>query len=384
MIYANATKLGKDDSEALNCIESKLHPSAPQKPLEGVLKQYTDTLCSAQKQTNIATSLLQDIPIFTGHDTILLEDWLTDIETVADLTSESRTKLSQVKSKGLPHTLITEAITSGKSWDNIYYKIYYIYLHFKICNSDIHTSISCFMEIEQKEKESLTTYIYHFKREAKRCSFINNAMTIRIFVKGLKNVHNLAACIYEKGPQTLTDAISEDEKLNAAQQLIATLIPPSTVMVMSHEEDGGFQCQESGHIACHCPNVCCFKCNEYGHIVVDCPHRKSPSGTPTFHHRSQSQHRHHNSSTSCHHPTDRHRRSQSRSQSQHGRYHSHSCHNSFRAHSQSHHRDNRRPHRSSSCQQHSNTYTYFSHHDTLHQRSSSHRSSLSYSQDCSR
>ena len=42
-----------------------------------------------------------------------------DIETVTDLTLESRTKLSQGKSKGLTHTLIKEAITFGKSWDNI-------------------------------------------------------------------------------------------------------------------------------------------------------------------------------------------------------------------------------------------------------------------------
>ena len=41
-----------------------------------------------------------------------------DIETVADPTSENRTKLSQVKWKGLPCTLITEAIASGKSWDD--------------------------------------------------------------------------------------------------------------------------------------------------------------------------------------------------------------------------------------------------------------------------
>ena len=63
--------------------------------------------------------MLQDIPIFTGHYTTLLEDWLMDIETVADLTSESRTKLSRAKSKGLPHTLFTEAITSRNSWDDI-------------------------------------------------------------------------------------------------------------------------------------------------------------------------------------------------------------------------------------------------------------------------
>ena len=63
--------------------------------------------------------MLQDILIFAVHDTTLLEDWLIDIETVADLTLESRTKLSQAKSKGLPCTLITEAITSRKSWDDI-------------------------------------------------------------------------------------------------------------------------------------------------------------------------------------------------------------------------------------------------------------------------
>ena len=48
------------------------------------------------------------------------------------------------------------------------------------------------MEIQQKEKESLATYIHHFEREAKRCNFTNNAATIMIFVKGLKNAHTLA------------------------------------------------------------------------------------------------------------------------------------------------------------------------------------------------
>ena len=93
------------------------------------------------------------------------------------------------------------------------------------------------MEIQQKEKESLAAYIHHFKREAKRCNFTNSAATIRIFVKGLKNTHTLATQVYEKGPQILADAISEVEKLQAAQQLMATLLPSSTVNVMSHEED---------------------------------------------------------------------------------------------------------------------------------------------------
>ena len=125
------------------------------------------------------------------------------------------------------------------------------------------------MEIQQKEKESLRAYIHHFTTEGKRCNFTNHIATIRIFVKGLKNTHMLAAQIYKKGPQTLTDAISEVEKFQATQQLTVTLTPSSTVNIMSHEEYCCFQCQESGHIAHHCPNVQCFKCDEYGHIVMD-------------------------------------------------------------------------------------------------------------------
>ena len=144
------------------------------------------------------------------------------------------------------------------------------------------------MEIQQREKEFLAVYIHHFKRETKGCNFTNNTTTIRIFVKGLKDANTLATRIYEKGLQTLPDAISEVEKLQATQQFTATLIPSSTVNVMSNEEDHCFQHQEAVHITCNCPNVRCFECDEYGHIVVDCPHRIPPSGTPAHHHRSPS------------------------------------------------------------------------------------------------
>ena len=116
------------------------------------------TLCSAQKLTNFAYTLIQDVPIFIGNDSTQLEDWLVDIETAANLSGESRTKLAQVKSMGLTHTLIIEALYSGKCWDGIK-----DLLHLKLCNSDIHTSVSDFMEIQQKGKESLTAYIHHFK-----------------------------------------------------------------------------------------------------------------------------------------------------------------------------------------------------------------------------
>ena len=136
---------------------------------------------------------------------------MIDTETAANLTDESRTKLAQAKSKGLTHTLITEPLTSGKCWEEIK-----DLLQLKICNSDIHTSVIHFMDIQQKDKESLATYKHRFKKEAKRCNFTNNAATIRIFVKGLKNAHTLAAHVYEKGPQALADAINEVEALQAA------------------------------------------------------------------------------------------------------------------------------------------------------------------------
>ena len=45
------------------------------------------------------------------------------------------------------------------------------------------------------------------------------------------------------------------EKLNAVQQLTAMIIPPSTVNMMSNDEDHSFQCQEQGHIARNCPTL---------------------------------------------------------------------------------------------------------------------------------
>ena len=187
--------------------------------LDEVLQPFTETLCTAQKKNTFTNTLLQDVTIFKGSSSAQLDEWLIDVEIATNLTSESRTKLAQAKSKGLTHTLISEAHDSDKSWEEIK-----DLLHLKICNLDIHTSVSHFMEIQQKEKESLAAYIHRFEREAKRCNFTNNAATICIFVKGLKNAHTLAACVYEKGPQTLSDAISEVEK-----QLTATLLPSSTV-----------------------------------------------------------------------------------------------------------------------------------------------------------
>ena len=163
---------------------------------------------------------------------------------------ESRTKLTQAKSHGLVRTLISEALTLHKIWEESKDS-----LKLKICNSDIHTSTSIghFMDIQQKEKESLAAYIHHFKLEASRCKLDNDPATINFFIKGLKNAHTLATKVYEKGLQSLADAIREVEKLQAAQQLTYTLLPPPSVNIMSTDDDKCFQCQETGHMACYCP-----------------------------------------------------------------------------------------------------------------------------------
>ena len=107
-------------TEAINHLEHEIyrlslafHSSALLDPLDEILQQYTETLCTGQKQTTFVNTLIQDIPTFSGSDSTQLEDWLVDIETAADLTDESRTKLAQAISKGLTCTLITEALTPG-------------------------------------------------------------------------------------------------------------------------------------------------------------------------------------------------------------------------------------------------------------------------------
>ena len=198
-------------------------------------------------------------------------------------------------------------------------------------------------------------------------------------VKGLNNAHTLAACVYKYGPKNLADAIREVERLQAAQQLTAILLPSSTVNVMLSEDDKCFQCQELGHMAHHCPNIRCFNCNEYGHVATDCPDRIPPSGTPACHKKHHSSMRHWTRSTSKHHHRDRHRFSRSRSHSHTHRYRSHSQNTSHRSHSRSYHRY---PNRSTSHHQYSNTYHYQC--NTPHRRSSLHRSSSVHSRDHSR
>ena len=370
--------------QRLNQLTFALRPSA--EPIGNILDKYTDTLCMAQKKTQLENSLFQDIPTFNGTETSQLEEWITDIETASELTTESRTKLAQAKSRGLARTLISEALTSHKTWDEIK-----DILRLKICHSDIHTSISRFMDIKQRENESLAVYIHRFKCEANRCKFNNDAASIRIFVKGLQNAQTLATKVYEKGPQTLSEAIKTVEKLQAAHQLTSSLLPPSSVNTMSTNDDNCFQCKEPGHMARYCPHIRCFDCDNFGHVAADCPDKIPPSGTPSRHRgRTPSRHRNersrsrtnlrdgyrHRSPSRSNRPNpryqdhrDQYRQHMSRSHSRHNRYRSHSRHHSRRRHSRSHSRHSRR-----STSHHRPSYSHHPRRDTPHRGQSNSRS----------
>ena len=122
----------------------------PTELLGEVIFQYMDTLCTTQKQTNLTNSLLQDIAVFSEHDSTKLEEWLTDLETAANLTNESQAKLVKAKSRGLTCTLVMEAINSEKTRDEIK-----DLLRLKLFNAYIHTYTSHFMDIQQWENELL-------------------------------------------------------------------------------------------------------------------------------------------------------------------------------------------------------------------------------------
>ena len=142
MTYVRVAAEEGQSVETMDCIQYELQnlsiaihqpqPPAPAEPFGEVLHQYTDTFCSMQKQSNLMNSV-QDIPVFNEHDTTKLEDWHTDIEMAADITNESRARLAKAKSWGLICTLVTEAISSNKSWDEIK-----DLLRLKLCNADIH------------------------------------------------------------------------------------------------------------------------------------------------------------------------------------------------------------------------------------------------------
>ena len=150
-----------------------------------------------------------------------------DIGTTTDIPTEICTCLAEAKSHCLTCMLICEATQTGKCWDEIMG-----ILRLKLCNGNIHTYTSHFMEIKQKDNETLAAYIHHFKTAAKQCSFDNETVAIHILDKGLTDAPTITSKIYEKDPQTLAKVIRLVEKLSEVHHLTVTLTP-STVSMMS-------------------------------------------------------------------------------------------------------------------------------------------------------
>ena len=86
--------------------------------------------------------------------------------------------------------------------------------------------------------------------ESKRYDFNGDTTLIYIFIKSLWDVHNITRKVYEKDPQTLSEAIKL-VKLNMAQQVTATLSSPTVNMMSS--DDRCFVCGKKGHIGHYSP-----------------------------------------------------------------------------------------------------------------------------------
>ena len=141
------------------------------------MQAYTDTLSVAQGESNLTMTMLQDIPTFNGQDSSKLEDWFMDIETTADILTDSHPHLAEAKSCALTHMLIFEATQTRKCWDEIKG-----ILRLKLCNANIYTYTSHFMEIQQKDNELLLSLFTTSKQQLSNVLLTMTA--ICIFVKG--------------------------------------------------------------------------------------------------------------------------------------------------------------------------------------------------------
>ena len=246
---------------------------------------------NSSQRHQLSISVLNDIDTFDGKQGHKLDDWLADVENAAAIVEEDKVVVAKGKARGLAQELIKEH--ESQPWHHIKEQLCNC-----LNNASIHTYTSRFMEMQQKDSETLTAYIHRFKKEAKHCDFNSHPAKIRIFLKGLINSSRIAPSVYEKGPTTIEDAISIVEKISSAQRIAVSFSQNHQLSMMKrghnkhhapehHHASTHHQpinqdcsnCGQLGHPWFTCPCIICDGCNQCGHIYRHCWERIPPSGT---------------------------------------------------------------------------------------------------------
>ena len=237
------------------------------------------TLNNSNRRDQLSISVLNDVDTFNGKQRHKLDNCLADIENAAAIVEENEAMVAKGKARGLAHDLIKEH--EDQPWPHIKEQ-----LRNCLNNASIHTYTSRFMEIQQKDSETLTAYIHRFKKEAKHYNFDSHRAKIRIFLKGLINSSKIAPGVYEKGPTTIEDAIGIVEKISLAQRIAASFSQNHQISMMKRGSTDHHMpnqdcsnCGQLGQPWFACPHIICDGCNQCGHICRHCWDRIPPSGT---------------------------------------------------------------------------------------------------------
>ena len=233
----------------------------------------------SNRRHQLSILVLNDIDTFDGKQGHKLDDWLADVENAAAIVEEDEVVVAKGKVRGVARDLIKEH--ENQPWPHIKEQLLN-----RLNNAGIHTYTSRFMEIQQKDSETLTAYIHRFKKEAKHCDFDLHPAKIRIFLKGLTNSSRIAPSVYEKGPTTIKDAIGIVEKISSAQCIAVLFSQNHQISMMKRgptdhhmPNQDCSNCGQLVHPWFTCPCIICDGCNQRGHIYRHCWDRILPSGT---------------------------------------------------------------------------------------------------------
>ena len=225
---------------------------------------------SSNRGHQLSISVLNNIDTFDGKQGHKLDDWLADVENAAAIVEEDEVVVAKGKARGLARDLIREH--ENQPWHHIKEQ-----LRNCLNNASIHTYTSRFMEIQQKDSETLTAYIHRFKKEAKHCDFDSHPAKIRIFLKGLINSSITTLSVYEQGPTTIEDAIGIVKKISSAQRIAVSFSQNHQISIMKigpndhHTPNQDCSnCGQLGHPWFTCPCIICDGRNQHGHIYRRC------------------------------------------------------------------------------------------------------------------